>query len=85
MENAVLRGTPAHPLVIGGHVLVVPHAYLTGCELSDEVFVGEMMRAAMQRYTRSLGRHANERSAARRLIVRPAWHIRGTYTRGCAP
>jgi carbonic anhydrase/acetyltransferase-like protein (isoleucine patch superfamily) len=39
MEHAVLRGTPAHPLVIGNHVLVGPHAYLTGCRIDDEVFV----------------------------------------------
>lgn len=39
MEQAVLRGTRAHPLVIGDHVLVGPHAYLTGCEIADEVFV----------------------------------------------
>jgi carbonic anhydrase/acetyltransferase-like protein (isoleucine patch superfamily) len=39
MEHAVLRGTPAHPLVIGDHVLVGPHAYLTGCRIEDEVFI----------------------------------------------
>jgi carbonic anhydrase/acetyltransferase-like protein (isoleucine patch superfamily) len=39
MELAVLRGTRAHPLLVGDHVLVGPHAYLTGCELADEVFV----------------------------------------------
>jgi carbonic anhydrase/acetyltransferase-like protein (isoleucine patch superfamily) len=39
MEHAVLRGTPAHPLVLGDHVLVGPHAYLTGCRIDDEVFI----------------------------------------------
>lgn len=39
MEHAVLRGTPANPLLIGDHVLVGPHAYLTGCEIADEVFI----------------------------------------------
>lgn len=39
MEHAVLRGTPAHPVVVGDHVLVGPHAYLSGCEIEDEVFI----------------------------------------------
>jgi carbonic anhydrase/acetyltransferase-like protein (isoleucine patch superfamily) len=39
MEQAVLRGTPAHPLLVGDHVLIGPHAYLSGCDLGDEVFV----------------------------------------------
>jgi carbonic anhydrase/acetyltransferase-like protein (isoleucine patch superfamily) len=39
MEQAVLRGTPAHPLLVGDHVLIGPHAYLTGCDIGDEVFV----------------------------------------------
>lgn len=39
MEQAVLRGTRAHPLLVGDHVLVGPHAYLSGCEIADEVFV----------------------------------------------
>jgi len=39
MEQAVLRGTPAHPVAVGAHVLVGPHAYLTGCEIADEVFI----------------------------------------------
>src|SRR5262245_42649725 len=39
MEQAVLRGTPAHPLAVGDHVLVGPHAYLTGCDIGDEVFI----------------------------------------------
>ena len=39
MEHAVLRGTPAHPLAVGDHVLIGPHSYLTGCEIGDEVFI----------------------------------------------
>ncbi len=36
MENAVLRGTPGHPTVLGDHVLVGPHAHLTGCVVEGE-------------------------------------------------
>lgn len=39
MENAVLRGTPRHPLTIGNHVLVGPNAYLSGCSVGDEAFI----------------------------------------------
>jgi len=39
MENAVLRGTPRHPLVVGDHVLAGPNSYLTGCRVDDEVFI----------------------------------------------
>jgi len=39
MEHAVLRGTTSHPLILGDHVLVGPHAYLSGCRIDDEVFV----------------------------------------------
>ena len=39
MENAVLRGVSRHPLVIEDHVLVGPHAHLTGCLVQREVFV----------------------------------------------
>jgi carbonic anhydrase/acetyltransferase-like protein (isoleucine patch superfamily) len=39
MENAVLRGTPRHPLIMGDHVLVGPHSHLTGCGIADEVFI----------------------------------------------
>ena len=31
MENAVVRGVPRHPTVIGDEVLIGPHASLTGC------------------------------------------------------
>jgi carbonic anhydrase/acetyltransferase-like protein (isoleucine patch superfamily) len=39
MENAVLRGTPANPLIMGDHVLAGPHSHLTGCGIADEVFI----------------------------------------------
>jgi carbonic anhydrase/acetyltransferase-like protein (isoleucine patch superfamily) len=39
MENAVIRGTPRHPVHIGEHVLVGPRAYLTGCSVGDDVFL----------------------------------------------
>ena len=39
MENAVLRGTPQHPLIMGDHVLAGPHSHLTGCGVADEVFI----------------------------------------------
>lgn len=39
MENAVIRGSARHPVVLGRHVLVGPHAYLTGCTVEDDVFL----------------------------------------------
>lgn len=36
MENAVIRGVAAHPTVLGDHVLVGPHAHLSGCVLEGE-------------------------------------------------
>lgn len=39
MENAVLRGTPKHPLTLGDNVLVGPHAHLTGCTVGNDVFL----------------------------------------------
>jgi carbonic anhydrase/acetyltransferase-like protein (isoleucine patch superfamily) len=36
MENAVVRGTPGHPARIGDHVLVGPHAHLTGCVVEGD-------------------------------------------------
>jgi carbonic anhydrase/acetyltransferase-like protein (isoleucine patch superfamily) len=39
MENAVLRGTPRNSLIMGDHVLAGPHSHLTGCGISDEVFI----------------------------------------------
>jgi len=39
MEQAVLRGTTRHPVHLGDHVLVDPHAHLSGCIVEDSVFV----------------------------------------------
>jgi carbonic anhydrase/acetyltransferase-like protein (isoleucine patch superfamily) len=39
MENAVLRGTPRHPLKLGDHVLVGPRAHLSGCTVGDQAFL----------------------------------------------
>ena len=39
MENAVLRGTVPHPLLIGDSVLAGPHTQLTGATACDEVFL----------------------------------------------
>ena len=36
MEHAVVRGTPRHPVRIGDHVLVGPHAHLTGCVIDGD-------------------------------------------------
>jgi carbonic anhydrase/acetyltransferase-like protein (isoleucine patch superfamily) len=39
MENAVVRGISRHPTRIGHHVLIGPHASLSGCTVEDDVFV----------------------------------------------
>ncbi len=39
MENAVVRGTPKHPVRLGNRVLVGPHAHLSGCEVEDDCFL----------------------------------------------
>ena len=39
MENAVIRGTKRHSIVIGDHVLVGPGAYLSGCAIRDCAFL----------------------------------------------
>jgi carbonic anhydrase/acetyltransferase-like protein (isoleucine patch superfamily) len=44
MENAVLRGTPQYPLIMGDHVLAGPHSHLTGCGIADEVFIATAAR-----------------------------------------
>ena len=36
MEHAVIRGVQRHPVRIGDHVLVGPHAHLTGCVIEGE-------------------------------------------------
>ena len=39
MDTAVVRGVRRDPVRIGKNVLVGPHAYLTGCEVADNVFI----------------------------------------------
>lgn len=39
MENAVLRSTARHSLVIGNNCLVGPNAHVVGCTVGDEVFI----------------------------------------------
>ena len=39
MENAVLRGTKRAPLRIGDHVLIGPHATLSGCTVESSSFI----------------------------------------------
>jgi carbonic anhydrase/acetyltransferase-like protein (isoleucine patch superfamily) len=36
MEHAVLRGSRRHPVHLGDHVLVGPHAHLSGCVIEGE-------------------------------------------------
>jgi len=39
MEQAVVRAARRFPVRIGDHVLIGPHAHLTGCVVEDEVFI----------------------------------------------
>ena len=39
MEHAVIRSTDQHPMSIGTHCLIGPHAHLVGCTLDDCVFI----------------------------------------------
>jgi carbonic anhydrase/acetyltransferase-like protein (isoleucine patch superfamily) len=39
MENAVVRGRQSHPVVLGDHVLVGPHAHVNGAQVEHEVFL----------------------------------------------
>jgi gamma-carbonic anhydrase len=39
MENALLRGRESHPVVLGDHVLVGPHAHVNGAEIERDVFI----------------------------------------------
>ena len=39
MEQAVLRGSARHPVRLADHVLVGPHAHLSGCIVEDSVFI----------------------------------------------
>jgi carbonic anhydrase/acetyltransferase-like protein (isoleucine patch superfamily) len=39
MENAVVRGREGHPVELGDHVLVGPHAHVNGARIGNEVFL----------------------------------------------
>jgi carbonic anhydrase/acetyltransferase-like protein (isoleucine patch superfamily) len=39
MENAVLRATHRHSLVVGDNCVVGPNAHLAGCQVENEVFI----------------------------------------------
>lgn len=39
MDTAVIRGVRRNPTTIGDNVLVGPRAYLTGCQIADNVFI----------------------------------------------
>jgi carbonic anhydrase/acetyltransferase-like protein (isoleucine patch superfamily) len=39
MENAVVRGRQSHPVVLGDHVLVGPHAHVNGAQIEHDVFL----------------------------------------------
>jgi carbonic anhydrase/acetyltransferase-like protein (isoleucine patch superfamily) len=39
MENAVVRTTDEHPMIIGSHSLIGPHAHIVGCTLEECVFI----------------------------------------------
>lgn len=39
MENALVRGRAAHPVVIGDHVMVGPHAHVNGARVGNNAFI----------------------------------------------
>lgn len=39
MEHAVIRSTDEHPMTVGKHCLIGPHAHVVGCILDDCVFI----------------------------------------------
>lgn len=39
MENAVLRGTPRHHLILGDRILVGPQSHLSGCTVESDCFI----------------------------------------------
>lgn len=39
MENALVRGRAGHPVRLGDHVLVGPHAHINGAVIESDVFV----------------------------------------------
>ena len=46
MENAVVRGVPQHPTRLGDHVVVGPHASLTGCVIEGDTRIVLFVRLA---------------------------------------
>src|ERR1700730_3906204 len=53
MEQAVLRGTARHPVRLADHVLVGPHAHLSGCTVEDSVSTGACVLNGARLGTRS--------------------------------
>jgi carbonic anhydrase/acetyltransferase-like protein (isoleucine patch superfamily) len=39
MENAVIRGRSSHPVRIGDHVIVGPHAHVNGAQVGADAFI----------------------------------------------
>jgi carbonic anhydrase/acetyltransferase-like protein (isoleucine patch superfamily) len=39
MENALLRGRANHPVRLGDHVIVGPHAHVNGAEIGEDAFL----------------------------------------------
>lgn len=39
LENAVIRGTHNHPVLIGKNCLIGPNSHIAGCTIEDNVFV----------------------------------------------
>lgn len=39
MENAVIRGNRRYPATVADHVLIGPHAMLSGCRIAESVFL----------------------------------------------
>jgi len=39
MENAVIRGREDHPVELGKHVLIGPHAHVNGARIEDDAFL----------------------------------------------
>ena len=39
LENAVIRGTDGHSVIIGNNCLIGPNAHLAGCNIEDNVFI----------------------------------------------
>jgi gamma-carbonic anhydrase len=39
MEHALVRGRSGHPVAVGDHVLIGPHAHVNGATIGDEAFI----------------------------------------------